>query len=107
MQNPVLTPQEITANFESIRTDVTTIWQTEEHPHEERTVFDELEHVLFFLTDIIYRAVPPFYDRAKDSLAAAFGEESRQLRIPQMLTFASWIGGDMESRREITARTMR
>ena len=107
MQNPVLTPQEITANFESIRTDATTIWQTEEHPHEERTVFDELEHVLFFLTDIIYRAVPPFYDRVRDSLVAAFGEEARQLRIPQMLTFASWIGGDMESRREITARTMR
>jgi len=107
IQNPVLTPQEVNANYDSIRSDITTIWQTEEHPHEERTVFDDLEHVLFFLTDVIYPAVPPFYIRVKDALELAFGEEARELRMPQMLTFASWIGGDMEGRRDITARAMR
>ena len=107
IQNPVLTPQEQHANYESIRSDITTIWQTEEHPTGERTVFDELEHVLFFVTDVIYRAVPPFYDRVGDALVAAYGEEARGLRIPQMMSFASWIGGDMEDRRDITARTMR
>ncbi|MGI9342498.1 MAG: phosphoenolpyruvate carboxylase [Gammaproteobacteria bacterium] len=107
IQNPVLTPQERNANYESIRSDVTTIWQTEEHPPGERTVFDELEQVLFFLTDVIYRAIPPFYDRVRDALVDAFGEEARSLRIPQVLKFASWIGGDMEVRRDITARTMR
>ncbi|MBT8441532.1 MAG: phosphoenolpyruvate carboxylase [Gammaproteobacteria bacterium] len=107
IQNPVLTPQETHANFDSIRSDITTIWQTEEHPIEERTVFDELEHVLFFLTDVIYRAVPPFYDRVRDALINAYGEDAQTLRIPQMLSFASWIGGDMDVRRDITARTMR
>ena len=107
IQNPVLTPQEMHANFEAIRSDITTIWQTEEHPAEERTVFDELEHVLFFLTDVIYRAVPPFYDRVRDALANAYGDDAQQLRIPQMMSFASWIGGDMDVRRDITARTMR
>jgi len=107
IQNPVLTPQETKANYQSIRSDITTIWQTEEHPPGERTVFDELEHVLFFLTDIIYSAVPRFYDRVSDALIAAYGEEAADLRIPQIMSFASWIGGDMEARRNITARTMR
>ena len=26
------------------------------------TVADELEHVLFFVTDVLYRAMPPFYE---------------------------------------------
>ncbi|MDP7153465.1 MAG: phosphoenolpyruvate carboxylase, partial [Gammaproteobacteria bacterium] len=60
IQNPILTQPEVNAYLESIRSDITTIWQTEEHPHEERTVFDEVEHILFFLTDVIYRAVPSF-----------------------------------------------
>lgn len=107
IQNPALTPQESRANFESIRSDVTTIWQTEEHPHEVRTVFDELEHVLFFLTDVIYRAIPPFYDRISDALGAAYGEAAGNQRIPPILSFASWIGGDMEARPDITGRTVR
>lgn len=107
VQNPALTPQETKANFESIRSDVTAIWQTEEHPHEVRTVFDELEHVLFFLTDVIYRAVPPFYDRVSDALIAAYGDAAENLTIPTILRFASWIGGDMEARPDITGRTVR
>ena len=107
LQNPTLTPQESKANFENIRSDVTAIWQTEEHPHEVRTVFDELEHVLFFLTDVIYRAVPPFYDRVSDALATAYGEAGENTEIPQLLSFASWIGGDMEARPDITGRTVR
>lgn len=65
MQNPTLTPQEQSACLESIRADVTATWQTEDQPSDAMTVFDELEHVLFFLTDIIYRAVPVFYETKK------------------------------------------
>ncbi|HKL62064.1 MAG TPA: phosphoenolpyruvate carboxylase, partial [Woeseiaceae bacterium] len=55
MLNPTLTPQEERAALASIRAEVTSIWQTEEHPSESMTVADELEHVLFFLTDVLYR----------------------------------------------------
>ncbi|MDH3977750.1 MAG: phosphoenolpyruvate carboxylase [Gammaproteobacteria bacterium] len=107
IQNPALTPQEINACLESIRTDITTIWQTEETPHEERTVSDELEHMLFFLTDVIYRAVPPFYERISESLGMAYGEKAADIKLPSVLSFASWIGGDIEARPDITGRTIR
>jgi len=107
IQNPVLTPQEIKGCLESIRSDITTIWQTEEHPHEERTIADEVEHMLFFLTDVIYRAIPPFYERIADSLQLAYGEEATDIKLPTMLHFASWIGGDFESRPDITGRPIR
>ena len=56
-----------------MRTEVTAIWQTEESPSEARTVFDELEHTLFFLTDVIYRVIPPFYEAMEAALRGAYG----------------------------------
>ena len=107
IQNPALPAQEIKECFEGIRADVTTIWQTEESPHEIRTVFDELEHVLFFLTDVIYRAIPPLYEGLADALQMAYGDAAADIKLPSIVSFASWIGGDIESRPDTTGRTIR
>jgi phosphoenolpyruvate carboxylase len=107
MQNPALTPQEANACFESIRSDITAIWQTEESPPQGATVFDELEHMLFFLTDVIYRVIPPFYEELDSSLAEAYGEEARNISIPNLLHFGSWIGGDISTNQEFSARILR
>jgi phosphoenolpyruvate carboxylase len=106
MQNPALTPQESDACFESIRADITAIWQTEESPADGATVFDELEHTLFFMTDVIYRVIPPFYEALESALAET-SEELDHYRAPNMLQFASWIGGDISDSHEITARIIR
>ena len=107
MQNPALTPQEANACFESIRADITAIWQTEDSPAEASTVFDELEHTLFFLTDVIYRVIPPFYEALEDSLSDTFGEEARRIKVPRLMTFSSSIGGDLSTNQEISARIIR
>jgi phosphoenolpyruvate carboxylase len=107
IQNPGLTPREVAADLDAIRTEVTTIWQTEEQPAAARTVFDELEHILFFLTDVIYRAVPRFYESVEDALRSAYGEAAADTEVPALVRFASWIGGDMDGNPEITARTIR
>ena len=51
--DPYMSPQEEQAALGRIRMEMTTGWQTEEHPGSRLTVGDEAEHVLFFLTDII------------------------------------------------------
>jgi len=106
MQNPALTPQEANACFENIRADITAIWQTEESPSESATVFDELEHTLFFMTDVIYRVIPPFYEALEAALAEAF-EEAQHLKAPNLLRFSSWIGGDISTNQEVSARSIR
>ena len=107
MQNPFLTPRDKKARLESIRAEVTTIWQTEEHSSAERTVFNELEHMLFFMTDVIYRAIPPFYESFEDALRLAYGDTAEAFEIPIIMRFASWIGGDIDGRPDITGRTIR
>jgi phosphoenolpyruvate carboxylase len=106
MQNPALTPAEVAAALDAIRTEVTAIWQTEESPGEARTVSDELEHALFFLTDVIYPVIPPFYEAIDSALRSAYGQDQRG-DWPAIVRFASWIGGDMDDNPDITARTIR
>ncbi len=107
MQNPSLSPRELSADLETIRADITGIWQTEEQPPGARTIAAEHEQMLFFLTDSIYRVIPAIYESLEDALAAAWGREAGAIKLPVMVRMASWIGGDMVGRNEVTARTIR
>lgn len=107
MQNTVLAPIELTADLNNIRDDITAIWQTEEHTTEARTVTAEHEHVLFFLTDCIYRVIPATYETVQGALAAVWGAEGQAIEVPMMISIGSAIGGDMVGRPEITARSIR
>jgi phosphoenolpyruvate carboxylase len=104
--DPSRTPAEERAALERIRAEVTTAWQTEEHPSQRPTVADEREHVLFYVNDILYRVIPPFYEALQDALAGAYGEEARGLTLPTLLRFASWVGGDMDGNPNVTAETI-
>ncbi len=105
--NPTMTPQEINAALQNIRLLATTGWQTDEHPSEGMTVADELEHVLFFVTDVLYRAIAPFYEDVRDAVERIYGEDSRRVEIPEFVKFASWVGGDMDGNPNVNAKTIR
>ena len=102
-----LTPGEEQAALGRIREQVTIGWQTEAYPAQRPTVLDELEHVLFFLTDVVYRVVPPFYEALEDALAAVFGTAAATIPVPPVLRFASWVGGDMDGNPNVSADTVR
>ncbi|MCP5091286.1 MAG: phosphoenolpyruvate carboxylase, partial [Gammaproteobacteria bacterium] len=105
--NPTMTPQEVNAALQNIRLLATTGWQTDEHPSERMTVADELEHVLFFVTDVLYRAIAPFYEDVRDAVERIYGEDSRRVEIPEFVKFASWVGGDMDGNPNVNAKTIR
>ena len=107
MLNPTMTPQETKAALANIRLLITTGWQTEEHPSEQMTVADELEHVLFFLTDVLYRAVPPFYEDIEAAIDRIYGDDGKHVKVPPLLQFASWVGGDMDGNPNVNAKTIR
>ncbi len=102
-----MTPPEERAALGRIRAEVAAGWQTEEHPPERPTVGQELEHVLFHLTEIIYRVVPSFYQALTEALRAAYGDDAAGIELPTVLGFASWVGGDMDGNPNVTAATIR
>jgi phosphoenolpyruvate carboxylase len=107
LMNPALTPGERAGTMASIRALITSAWQTEEHPSERMQVTDELDHVLFFLTDVIYRVVPAFYESLAATLAETWGPLASGVRVPPILSFASWVGGDMDGNPNVSAGTVR
>ena len=104
--DPSLTPPERRVLWARIRSEVTAAWQTEEQHHERPTVADEMEHVLFYLTDVVYPVVPMFYETLEEALAEAWGDDAPRLRMPTILRFSSWVGGDMDGNPSVDANTL-
>jgi len=105
--NPTMTPHETNSALQNIRLLATAGWQTDEHPSEQMTVADELEHVLFFVTDVLYRAIPPFYENIDSAIHRIYGEEGDAIEVPNVLHFGSWVGGDMDGNPNVNAKTIR
>ena len=101
------TRTELATLWARVRLELTSIWQTEDHPREHLTVADEREHVLFYLIDILYRVVPLFYEELEAALAAAYSTPVEQLDVPNILRFGSWVGGDMDGNADVHGKTIR
>lgn len=105
--DPTLTPNEARRLWNSIRIEMTAGWQTEDHPREKLTVGDEREHVLFYLTEILYRVVPAFYEEIEQALEKVYGSIPESIEIRPLLQFGSWVGGDMDGNPDVHAKTIR
>src|SRR4029079_5912920 len=68
---------------------------------------DEREHVLFYLTEILYRVVPPFLEEVALALEKLYGEPAEALKGPCLLHFGTWVGGDMDGNPDVHAKTIR
>lgn len=101
------TPAEERARLAVIRNEVTTAWQTMELLSAKPKVADEVEFVLFYLTDVLYRVVPAFYEALEDALNVVCGEDPERVAPPTVLRFISWVGGDMDGNPMVDANTMR
>jgi phosphoenolpyruvate carboxylase len=102
-----LTPQEQAALLENIRAQVTSSWQTEEHPNTRITVSDEREQVLFFLTESIYRVIPAMYEHLEQAIRDVWGDGESMPRPGIMFRFGSWVGGDMDGNPNVGPDTIR
>jgi phosphoenolpyruvate carboxylase len=102
--DPTRTPTEDRRARECIRTAVTASWLTADQSFERPSVMDELEHVMFYFTDVLYRVVPTLYEAVEESLAATFAEP---IEVPTLIRFATWVGGDMDGNPNVGAASIR
>jgi phosphoenolpyruvate carboxylase len=105
--NPTLDPQEVRSLWGHIRSEVTTGWQTEDHPRQRLTVADEREHALFYIAEVLYPIVPAFYEEITAALHKLYGAPLSGIDAPQILRFGTWVGGDMEGNPDVHAKTIR
>ncbi|TDJ71018.1 MAG: phosphoenolpyruvate carboxylase [Planctomycetota bacterium] len=100
-----LDPAALAKLDERCELEIASAWQTEEQLPGRPTVAEEVEHVLFFLSDVLYRVVPAVHEELERALELAYGE---RVALPHpVLRFASWVGGDMDGNPNVGAHTIR
>jgi len=104
--NPELTPAEEALALSRIRAALTSSWQTRLVPHARPTVADELDNILFYLTEILYRVTPVFYETLQEAFEKHFGPPPEQFLQQIILRFGSWVGGDMDGNPNVTSATI-
>ncbi len=110
--NPELTPEEITITEERILSAISSAWQTRLVSSSRPTVADELDNILFYITDILYRVVPVYYESLNEALLKHYGAEATggaaSTTAPErlILRFGSWVGGDMDGNPNVHAGTI-
>ena len=107
LQHTDRTPPEDAALTGQLRDEITLMWQTAEHPGVRRTVADEIEHVLFYLTDVIYRVVPALDEAMATAFLTAFGADAGVDLPGPFVRFGSWVGGDMDGNPNVGPDTIR
>ena len=98
------TPPERVADGARIRQALTTSWQTNEAPPQKPSVADEVEHIGFYLSGVLFRVLPVFYEDFATAVEAVYGE---RITLPPLLRFGTWVGGDMDGNPNVGADTIR
>jgi phosphoenolpyruvate carboxylase len=101
--DPTRTPQERKEDDDRIFTALSAGWQTAEASPIRPSVQDEHHHVGFYLANPIYRIVPAFYELLADALQEVYGVA---VPLPRLLSFATWVGGDMDGNPNVGAETI-
>ena len=98
------TPAERGADTARIRQALTAAWQTADAPSQRPKVSDEVEHIGYYLGNVLYRVLPVYYEAFAEAVQAVYGES---LDLPTLLRFGTWVGGDMDGNPNVGAETIR
>jgi len=98
------TPGEAATDAARFRMALTAAWQTADSSPVRPTVADEREHVGFYLTEVLYRVVPVFYESLEHAFVEVYGSAPE---LPRVLRFGTWVGGDMDGNPNVDASTIK
>jgi len=80
--------------IKELRDQIQVLWKTDEVRTHKPSVEDEIRNGLFYFRESLFEAVPLVYRYLEKSMRRVYGNVD--LRVPAMLHFGSWIGGDRD-----------
>jgi len=97
-----LPEQDLARLEELVLAEITSLWQTDEVRSRRPTVYDEIKMGLDYYDVSIFETLPELYREISAALCSAYGIEIEPLRLPLVLRFGSWIGGDRDGNPFVT-----
>ncbi len=86
---------------ETLKRNITSLWQTEETRSYNVTPIDEVTNGLYYFRNVLTDAVPAFYQELERALEETYPSLINE--IPSFIHFGSWIGGDRDGNPFVTA----
>ncbi|MBI5039397.1 MAG: phosphoenolpyruvate carboxylase, partial [Nitrospirae bacterium] len=104
-ENPIWTPEEKALLREDIINEIQKLWQTGDIFLERPTVEEEVSNGLYYFKETFYSVIPKLYRSLRRSIGHFYPDHD--LRIPPLLRFGSWIGGDRDGNPNVTPEVTR
>jgi phosphoenolpyruvate carboxylase len=107
LDNPALNALQQQEVLEELRGELQILWHTDEVRSHKPQVRDEIKNGLYYFRESIFQALPALYRNLERALNAVYGHEGGKaaVRIPCLLRFGSWIGGDRDGNPFVTPDT--
>lgn len=99
-----LTPTERDELCDAVRREVELIMLSDEIRAERRTVADEVDFGLYFLSTTVWDALPRIHRDLERALAERYEDPPE---VPSVLRYVSWIGGDRDGNPNVTPAVTR
>ena len=108
MLDHIPVPEQDMARLEElVLAEITSLWQTDEVRTHRPTVYDEVKMGLDYYDVSIFATLPSLYREIAEALRVSYGLEIEAHRLPQVLQFGSWIGGDRDGNPYVTPQVTR
>jgi phosphoenolpyruvate carboxylase len=91
----------------TISSEITMLWQTDEVRVQKPEVTDEIRMGLDHYPGSIFETLPRLYTEIREAFRDVYGIELESDRVPHVLSFGSWIGGDRDGNPYVTPDTTR
>ena len=85
--------------------DIEILWQTDEVRPRRPEVSDELRNALVYFDISLFDAIPALYRNLENAFARVYADQpgyDPTQRIPSVISFGSWIGGDRDGNPNVT-----
>ncbi|MBK8181872.1 MAG: phosphoenolpyruvate carboxylase [Candidatus Competibacteraceae bacterium] len=107
LDNPALNRYQRAEVVEELRSQIQILWKTDEVRGFKPQVRDEIKNGLYYFRESIFQALPTLYRNLERALNAVYGDQGGKgaIRIPCLLRFGSWIGGDRDGNPFVTPAT--
>lgn len=107
LDDPTLNRYQRAEAIEELHSQIQILWKTDEVRGFKPQVRDEVKSGLYYFRESIFQALPVLYRNLERALDAVYGEEGGRaaIRVPCLLRFGSWIGGDRDGNPFVTPET--
>ncbi|MGH8568460.1 MAG: phosphoenolpyruvate carboxylase, partial [Gammaproteobacteria bacterium] len=100
LETPRWTPRERRARIDALRNEIELLWLTGELRLEKPTVAQEVAWGLHFFEEALFAQVPEVMAKLETALESHY--PGHAFRLPPLLQFGSWIGGDRDGNPFVT-----